>query len=85
MKTIEVSDELYVLLNRVTKDNSTFNDTIMDLLKDNFYNEEFTDEEAKYYNECIKKIENGDFSGTYEINLEDIDEELEKLESKGII
>lgn len=47
--------------------------------------EEFSEEEAQYYNECIEKLENEDYSDTYKIQLDDLDEKLEELESKGII
>lgn len=47
--------------------------------------EEFSEEEDQYYNECINKLINGDYSGTYKIKLEDLDDKLEELESKRII
>jgi hypothetical protein len=47
--------------------------------------EEFSEEEAEYYNECIEKLEKDDYSDTYKIKLEDLDDKLEELESKGII
>lgn len=85
VKTIQVSDEVHEILTNMGTKKQSYNDIIYSLIEKNRVMEEFSEEEAQYYNECIEKIENGDFSGTYKIKLEDLDEELEKLESKVII
>lgn len=85
MKTIQVSDEVHAILTNMGSKKQSYNDIIFSLIEKNRYMEEFSDEEAQFYNECIEKLENGDYSDTYNIKLEDLDEKLEELESKGII
>ncbi len=46
---------------------------------------EFDDDQAAYYNRCIEKIENEDYSDVVEVDFDNIDDELKRLESEGII
>ncbi|MBE6494337.1 MAG: hypothetical protein BZ138_02530 [Methanosphaera sp. rholeuAM270] len=85
MKTIQVSDEVHRILTNMGSKKQSYNDIIYSLIEKNRVMEEFSEEEAQYYNECIEKLENDDYSDTYKIKLEDLDEKLEELESKGII
>jgi len=54
-------------------------------MKTKQYTEEFEDEQADYYNKCIEKIEKGDYSDIIEIDFDNIDKELKRLEYEGII
>lgn len=85
MKTIQVSDEVHKILTNMGTKKQSYNDIIFSLIEKNRIMEEFSEEEAQYYNECIEKLENEDYSDTYKIQLDDLDEKLEELESKGII
>lgn len=85
MKTIQVSDEVHRILTNMGSKKQSYNDIIYSLIEKNRVMEEFSEEEAEYYNECIEKLENDDYSDTYKIKLEDLDDKLEELDSKGII
>ncbi|MBR0473255.1 MAG: hypothetical protein IJI98_11245 [Methanosphaera sp.] len=73
-KTIKVSDSVHYQLGLKGNKNDTYNDIIQRLIDES--NEEFTDEEAKEFNRRVKKFENGDYSDTNKLNIE---EELKKL------
>lgn len=85
MKTIQVSDEVHKILTDMGTKKQSYNDIIYSLIKKNRIMEEFSEEEAQYYNECIEKLERDDYSDTYKIKLEDLDDKLEELGSKGIL
>jgi len=85
MKSIQVSDEVHRILTNMGSKKQSYNDIIYSLIEKNRVMEEFSEEEAEYYNECIEKLEKDDYSDTYKIKLEDLDDKLEELESKGII
>lgn len=82
MKNIQISDEVDKVLTRLSHETGDYDSVIYDLLiqTNNIDREEFTDEQAEYYNECIKKIERGDFSNTSELNLDTLDEELDAMD-----
>ena len=73
-KTIKVSDSVHYQFGLKGNKNDTYNDIIQRLIDES--NEEFTDEEAKEFNQRVKKFENGDYSDTNKLNIE---EELKKL------
>lgn len=73
-KTIKVSDSVHYQLGLKGNKNDTYNDIIQRLIDES--NEEFTDAEAKEFNRRIKKFENGDYSDTIKLDVED---ELKKL------
>ena len=73
-KTIKVSDSVHYQFGLKGNKNDTYNDIIQRLIDES--NEEFTDAEAKEFNERIKKFENGDYSDTIKLDVED---ELKKL------
>ena len=87
MKTIKVTQEVHDMLSEIGSKKDTYNDIILKLI--NKYNElseeEFEDDQAAYYNKCIEKIEKEDYSDIIEVDFDNIDEELERLESEGII
>ena len=87
MKTIKVTEEVYDMLSEIGNKKDTYNDIILKLITEHNkqYNEEFEDDQADYYNRCIEKIENEDYSDIIEVDFDNIDEELERLESEGII
>lgn len=85
MKSIQVSDEVHRILTKMGSKKQSYNDIIYSLIEKNRVIEEFSEEEAEYYNECIEKLEKDDYSDTYKIKLEELDDKLEELESKGII
>jgi len=82
MKNIQISDELYQILIKLGNNKEDCDSVIYDLLvqTNNIDNEEFTDEQADYYNECIAKLERGDFSQTSELDLDKLDDELDSLD-----
>lgn len=73
-KTIKVSDSDHYPLELKGNKNDTYNGIIQRLIDES--NEEFTDEEAKIFNERIEKFEKGDYSETIKLN---IDKELKKI------
>ncbi len=81
-KTIKISESTHESLSELASKNDTFNDVIMFLI--NYYksNEEFTDEEAEFYNNEIEKFENGDFENLTKLTLEDLEERIRKLENE---
>ena len=87
MKTIKVTQEVHDMLSEIGSKKDTYNDIIFKLIKEHNeqYSEEFEDDQADYYNRCIEKIENEDYSDIIEVNFDNIDEKLERLESEGII
>lgn len=87
MKTIKVTQEVHDMLSEIGSKKDTYNDIILKLINEhnNQYNEEFEDNQADYYNKCIEKIENEDYSDIIEVDFDNIDEELKRLESEGII
>jgi Zn-dependent M32 family carboxypeptidase len=62
--------------------NQTFNDVINFLI--NYYreNEEFSDEEAEFYNKEIEKFENGNLENVCEVTLEELEQRIIKLENE---
>ena len=87
MKTIKVTQEVHNMLSEIGSKKDTYNDIILKLINEHNkqYSEEFEDDQADYYNKCIEKIENEDYSDIIEVDFDNIDEELERLESEGII
>ena len=81
-KTIKISESTHESLSELASKNDTFNDVIMFLI--NYYksNEEFTDEEAEFYNNEIEKFENGDFENLTKLTLEDLEERIRKLDNE---
>jgi len=87
MKTIKVTQEVHNMLSEIGSKKDTYNDIILKLINEHNeqYSEEFEDDQADYYNKCIEKIENEDYSDIIEVDFDNIDEELERLESEGIL
>ncbi|MDO5826017.1 MAG: hypothetical protein Q4Q22_06525, partial [Methanosphaera sp.] len=72
MKTIRVSEDIHTKLSHLGLKSETYNDIIARLISayEEEYLDDFTDEEAAYYNERIRQFENGDYGGTVEIDVE---------------
>ena len=87
MKTIKVTQEVHSMLSEIGNKKDTYNDIILKLINEHNeqYSEEFEDDQADYYNKCIEKIENEDYNDIIEVDFDNIDEELKRLESEGII
>lgn len=81
-KTIKISENTHNALSELASKNDTFNDVINRLI--NYYNlnEEFTDEEAEFYNKEIENFENGKLDNVSEITLEELDERIKVLEQE---
>lgn len=78
-KSIEISEELYNSLSSLRSKNDSFDDVIKKLLEPY---EEFTDEQAEFYNQEIERIENGIFENVEEITLSEIESEINQLENE---
>ena len=74
MKTIRVSEEIHGKLSNLGLKSETYNDIIARLIDvyERIYFEEFSDDEADYYNERIRHFENGDYKGTRKVDLDAI-------------
>lgn len=72
MKTIRVSEEIHKKLSHLGLKSETYNDIIGRLIAayEEEYLNDFTDEEAAYYNERIRQFENGNYKGTVEVDVE---------------
>ena len=81
-KTIKISEKTHKLLSELASKNETFNEVIEFLINYYYKNEEFTDEEAKYYNEQIEKFENGSKDGVSKVTLADLEKRISKLETE---
>lgn len=71
MKTIRVSEEVHTKLSHLGLKSETYNDSIRRLIAayEEEYLNDFTDEEAAYYNERIRQFENGNYEGTVEVDV----------------
>jgi predicted CopG family antitoxin len=81
-KTIKISEKTHESLMQLASKNQTFNDVINFLI--NYYreNEEFSDEEAEFYNKEIEKFENGNLENVCEVTLEELEQRIIKLENE---
>ena len=79
-KTIKISEKTHKSLSELASKNETFNDVIDFLI--NYYreNEEFSDEQAEFYNREIEKFENGNLENVSEVTLKDLERRISKLE-----
>lgn len=72
MKTIRVTEEIHTKLAHLGLKSETYNDIIARLIEayeKMYFEEEFSDDEAEYYNERIRLFENGDYTGTRKVDL----------------
>lgn len=78
-KTIRVSEEVHELLSSLATKNDSYNDIIKRLI-DSY--EEFSDEQAEFYNQEIERVENGIFENVNEISLSQLEKRVTKLEKE---
>ena len=74
MKTIRVSEEIHKKLSHLGLKSETYNDIIGRLIsayEEEFF-EDFSDEDAAYYNERIRQFEKGNYEGTRKVDLDAI-------------
>ena len=71
MKTIRVSEEIHTKLSHLGLKSETYNDIIGRLISayEEKYLEDFSDEDAAYYNERIRQFESGNYEGTRKVDL----------------
>ena len=81
-KTIKISEANHKSLSELASKNDTFNDVISFLIKYYYAHEEFSDEEAEFYNGEIEKFENGNLENVKELTLKSLEERINKLELK---
>lgn len=81
-KTIKISEKTHKLLSELASKNETFNDVISFLIDYYYENEEFSDEEAEFYNKEIEKFENGNIEGVSKVSLSDLEKRISKLENE---
>lgn len=76
MKTIRISEEIHTKLSHLGLKSETYNDIIGRLISayEEAYFEDFSDEDAAYYNERISQFENGNYEGTRKVDLDAIRE-----------
>jgi predicted CopG family antitoxin len=78
-KTIRISEEVHKSLSSLASKNDTFNDVIKRLIEQN---EEFSDEQAEFYNQEIERIENGIYEDVNEISLKELEKRVAQLEKE---
>lgn len=76
-RKIEISQKVYDELCEITPKGKSFNYTIRVLIDYYMENEEFSDENAEYYNEQIEKFENGNYEGVRKVSLNDLEKRLD--------
>ena len=63
----------------MTPNGKTFDYTISFLIDYYLENEEFSDEQAGYYNKQIEKFENGNYEGTRKVSLKDLEKRMDSF------
>ena len=81
-KTIKISESTHKSLLELASKNDTFNDVIIFLIDYYKSNEEFTDNQAVFYNNEIEKFENDNQENLSELTLENLEERIRKLENE---
>jgi predicted CopG family antitoxin len=81
-KAIKISVSTHNALSELASKKDTFNDVINRLIDYYIENEEFSDEEAEFYNKEIENFERGNLNNVSEITLEELDERITLLEQE---
>ena len=81
-KTIRVSEKLHKKLTEMCPKSLTYEDLINSLI--NYYeeHEEFTDTQIGEYNEEIKKIESGNLNQYDQLDLDELDKRIKRIENE---
>ncbi|WP_407381129.1 hypothetical protein [Methanobrevibacter sp.] len=77
-KTIEIFEDNYRILSELASENDTFDDVIIFLIS---YYEEFSDNQAKCYNDEIDNFESGNLDNVTKLTLKDLEKRISKLEN----
>ncbi len=81
-KTIKISKSTHDALSELASKKDTYNDVINKLIIYYKENEEFSDEEAEFYNKEIDNFEKGNLNNVSEITLEELEERITLLEQE---
>ena len=81
-KTIKISEKTHKLLSELASKNETFNDVIDFLINYYYENEEFSDEQAEFYNNEIEKFEMRNMENVSEVKFEELEKRISKLENE---
>ena len=81
-KTIKISEKTHKLLSELASKNETFNDVIDFLINYYYENEEFSDEQAQFYNREIEKFEMRNMENVSEVKFEELEKRISKLENE---
>lgn len=81
-KTIKISEKTHKLLSELASKNETFNDVIDFLINYYYENEEFSDEQAEFYNKEIEKFEMGNMENVSEVKFKELEKRISKLENE---
>ena len=81
-KTIKISEDTHKTLSSLASKGDTFDDVIVSLIKLHEYHEEFSEEQAKFYNEEIERIENGCYDDVPTVTMSELEERIAKLEKE---
>ena len=79
---IPVSDSVQKSLSDFAFDGCSYNDVIQNLIDYFVENEEFSDEQAEFYNSEIEKVESGFYDDVPTMSLSEIEDEIVKLEKE---
>ncbi len=75
-RKIEISQKVYGRLCEITPKGKTFDYALTFLIDYYLDNEEFSDEEAEYYNKQIEKFESGNYDGVRKVSLNDLEKRI---------
>ena len=79
-KTIKISEKTHKQLSELASKNETFNDVIDFLINYYYENEEFSDEQAEFYNREFEKFEMENMKNLSEVKFEELEKRIFKLE-----
>lgn len=79
-KTIKISEKTHKQLSELASKNETFNDVIDFLINYYYENEEFSDEQAEFYNREFEKFEMENMKNLSEVKFEELEKRISKLE-----
>ena len=82
-KTIEISEKTHKSLSELASKNDTLNDVIAFLIDYYQKNEEFSNQQAEFYNKEIEKFEDNNLDEVSEVTLSALKKRISELE-KGL-
>ena len=75
-RKIEISQKVYDRLCEITPKGKMFDYAVSFLIDYYLENEEFSDDEAEYYNKQIEKFERGNYEGVHKVSLSDLEKRI---------